>query len=269
MKLLLCSLAWLILMSLGGVRASGEEAVPSAKLAQIREASRELARDVEYLQDALVSDAAGPKEREAYRKVDALRDRVDAFLGVLKSGISQADLDRRFDQMDEELEAVLAMIPDLAARDSALDRAARYARASEAHLEYLLADGVPARRDRAVTKQAASLAEAAAALHRAATHNLDDDSPSRVVLLADLQAFRGAADEFLRQLTGKSAVKDPKQAFRAVHQAWSKVVLQVKRLPAQAAASLARTASRVDRLHERLFRLLQIEGDRPGLTVPT
>jgi hypothetical protein len=238
--------------------------------AWMREGARQLDRDLEQLQDALVGDAAGPKERSTYRKADAVRDRLDRFRQSLQGEVARADLYRQFDPLDADLEALLKEAADLAAARSPLDRAVRYVRASGDQLHYLVADGDAnaGRKNQVIARQARALAAAAADLHRAAEYALDD-SPRRPALLADLAVLQKAAERFAGQWSGKAGPKDPKADFEPVNEAWMRVAIGMKRLPPSDAAAFGRAAGRVDQVHERLYRLLAIEGERPRLTIRT
>jgi hypothetical protein len=264
-------LAALAVVLLGVPPAVADEGSLSAEfLARAREGVRQLTRDVEQLQDALVDDAPDAARRTAYRKLDAVRDRLDALEGRLKEGANRADLYAAFDEVDKQLGSVLDEVTSPTGGKGPLARAGRYVRASRDQLDYLLADGDngAARTRAAVGRQARALAAATADLHRTAEFALDE-SPARDTLRADLLALQSAADDFATQAARGEAGGDLKAAFEPVATVWTKVIQGVRRLPPQAIHAFGRAASRVDQVHDRLYKLLKLDGDRPRLSVRT
>jgi hypothetical protein len=76
-----------------------------------------------------------------------------------------------------------------------------------------------------------------------------------------------AAKRFEKTLEGSAELAQRRADFAAVDKAWAGVVHDIGLLKPADNAHLVRSAARVDRLHERLYRLLQIKGKRPSLSV--
>lgn len=263
--------AVLAVVAFGASPAAADEGTLSAEfLARARDGVRQLARDVEQMQDALVDDEPAAARRAAYRKLDTARERLDVLEAGLKAGARRADLYAAFDELDKQLGAVADEVKTAAGGKGPVARAGRYVQASRDQLDYLLADGdaTAARTRAAVGRQARALAAATADLHRAAEYALDE-SQGRDTLRATLQALRAAADDFARQAARGEADGDLKAAFGPVAVAWTKVIQGVRRLPPQAVSAFGRAASRVDQVHDRLYKLLKLGGDRPRLSVRT
>ena len=263
--------AILAVVALVGATASADDG-PSAATARdrAREGVRLLAADVEHLQDALVDDGVGADNRAAYRKLDAARERLESLETALRAGTKPSDLSAKYDEVDRQLGEVVDGLASSAGAKGPLVRAARYVQAARDQLDCLLVacDPSPARTRRAIGRQARALAAATADLHRTAEFALDE-SPARDTLRASLQSLRAASDEFARQAARGEAGADLKEAFDPVATAWTKVLQSVRRLPPASVASFARAATRVDQIHARLYRLLDIKGERPRIAVRT
>src|SRR5687768_2266133 len=115
------------------VAASQERSAPAGNeeyLSTLKAATRELVLDLEHLQEAIVADVTGSRERTLYRKVDNVLEHVLAFQTALKAGASRAELYRRYEEVDTALEEFLK---SLKADRKSLQRAVRYVQVSEDH----------------------------------------------------------------------------------------------------------------------------------------
>src|SRR5690349_2440884 len=85
----------LLLGSLATARGTpqpGEGQNNDGYVRDVRAAAQQLVRDLEELQNAVVNELSGAKERDLYRQVDvALRDAV-GFEASLKAGVARAEL---------------------------------------------------------------------------------------------------------------------------------------------------------------------------------
>src|SRR5436190_497107 len=66
-------------------------------LAPLQEASRELTRQVEYLQEDVVAELTAQKERALYRQADAVLAAIGHFQQVAKPGAAPAKMFKDYD----------------------------------------------------------------------------------------------------------------------------------------------------------------------------
>jgi hypothetical protein len=246
----------------------GEEPRSDAlKLGQVHEATRQLRTDVEQLQEALLSEGDSVKHRMTYRKAESALDGLDKFERSLNPKAKGAELSSQYESIASIVDGVADEADTIGGGRGALAAAVDHVRGTDAQLQFLLLAGNAdeTRRAAVITRQAKSLASAAMRLQRSATFALDDGM-GRPGLLANLVALEKATQRFSAPLAGKVTLKSYREAFKPVDDAWRKVVVSLKRLPAAEVAAISRAAGRFDQIIGRLYRLLDLESGRPVLT---
>src|SRR5437870_2633270 len=93
-------LGWLLLAVVVGGTAALGNAVPGAQKndeywRDVRAAAHQLVRDLDELQNAIVADLAGKKERVLFRQVDGVLREALSFQDALKDGSKHPDLYKR------------------------------------------------------------------------------------------------------------------------------------------------------------------------------
>lgn len=263
-----CLLATLAVVS--PAPASADDRVPSREeLASIQEATRDLAREVEYLQD-IVSEQDGEKERALYRQADAVLAVVEAFQKSLKPETTREHIYNAFDEQDRKLHELLKAVQGLGPEQRLLKRGAAKVRAADDQLHYVLfvGDTSEARTKQVQERLTRSLLDAAQQLDKTGRYSLGAVQ-GRGVLVGDLHKLAEDAEQFQ---VGLAAGKDRAQLrkdFAAVNQAWERAIQGMQNLRAGDHMHLLRAAGKFDRLHERLFRLLGIAGERPQFIIRT
>jgi len=239
-------------------------------LREVRAAAHQLIRDLEELQNVIVSDLSGIKERTLYRQADSALREALAFEEGLKTAVSRAELYKRFDQMDPKLHVLFKSVEALGAGERGVRRALHQVHATDDHLHFVLSAGDTSqeRKQQVIARQAQALAAVAQELKQTANYSLGEN-PGGAVLIDGLKAFAQAAEVFQKRAADKNDLKILQGAFGDVNKAWHKVTEGLKQLPPGENVYLLRYAVRVDQLHERLFRLLDLPGDRPGLILRT
>lgn len=263
---------WVVFLAVGAPFLARGEERPLEKegLAPIQEAVRELAREVGYLQEDIVSELTAQKERTLYRHADIVLGEIDQFQRVLKPGIFREELYKQFDGLEQKLHELIKMVDALGMEQRLLQRsAARVAAADEQLHEALAApEGTDIQMRRELEWQSLTLARTAKQLDRAAQYALGT-AQDRAVLVGDLHKLAEATERFQKSLAGGSDRAQLQQDFTAVNQAWERVTRGLQDLAPRENVYLLRTADQVERLHERLFRLLGLKGERPRLTIKT
>jgi hypothetical protein len=236
---------------------------------QAREAAGLLVRDLELLQEVIIAEVKGKKERTLYRQADAALNEALSFVESLKGG-KRADLYKRFDELDEKIHQVLDGVKALGEGQRAVHRAASYLQASDDQLHYALSEGdvSEARTRKVIERQSRALTETARELYETAAYAFGDD-PALATLQKEIDQLVKSADRFQKGLEGKAVRGDLKRDFKEVNAAWQKVTQGLKGVSPKENVYLLRGAVRMDRLHERLFRLLGIEGERPQIIIRT
>ncbi len=253
----------------GGERPT-ERPVRRNELAPAREAVRELAREVEYLQEEIVADLSGQKERTLYRQADAVLASVTQVQQMLEAGAPRGQLSATFEPLDRKTHELLQAVQALAPQQRALRRAANRVGAAEEQLYYTLSehDKSDARKREVLERQTRALVTAAGQLERTADYTLGTVQ-GHGTLIADLKILVDAAERFQKGLAGRVGREQLRKDFGAVEKAWVRAIRSLRDLKPQENIHLLNSASRVDRLHERLFRLLGLEGKCPHLIIRT
>ena len=99
-------------------------------LDQVREAAGLLVRDLEHLQDVIVGEIKGEKERLLYRMADSALSEALTFEEAVKDG-KREGLYKRFDALDEKLHKLLEGVKGLKEAPRSVQRAANYVHASD------------------------------------------------------------------------------------------------------------------------------------------
>jgi hypothetical protein len=247
-----------------------ERPLEPQELAPIQEATRELAREVEYLQEDIVSDLGAQTDRALYRQVDAALGNIYQLQVTLKPGVTRAEAFKQFDAVEQKLHELLKAVRALGPDQRLLKRtAARVAAADEA-LHQALAAREPSdlRLRQALEGQTRSLVMATGLLDKSAQYALGE-APGRGVLVADLRALAVATEAFQKSLTGGADRAQLESDFAAVNKAWERAIAGLQDLKPNENVHLLHAAARVEQLHESLFRLLGLKGERPRLSIRT
>jgi len=251
--------------------ACGQEpagkALPKQYLEGVRAEARNLRAEVERLQEDLVSDPAAQKDRTLYKQTEALLAEVGRFEHEVKAAATQDALLKHFDTLDAHVRTLTAAVRKAAPGGQTMQRSADYINSANEELYYALAGADNQRSGKVTERQAHAFAEAVLDLQRTAKYALASSGADRAVLIDSIGALEAAAERFAKTLQNKADLKQRQTDFGAVDKAWSRLVQGLALLKPAENVHLLRSASRVDRLHERMYRLLDIKGKRPSLSV--
>lgn len=87
--------------------------------------------------------------------------------------------------------------------------------------------------------------------------------------MRDLHKLVEAAYQFQKKLASETDRAKLRKDFAALNQAWERATRGIAELKLRENSHLLRSAVQLDRAHERLCRLLGVEGERPQLIIGT
>jgi len=260
--------ALVALALLSSARAADNPPVEKDQLGRVQEATGQLIRELENLQQDIIGEMAGQKDRVLYRQSDAVLGQIVQFQAALKVGVSRAVLDKFYGEMDKPLHDLLDALLKEGPKSAALERAAYRISAADEELVYAIAgsERTEPLTKRLLRRQAAALVATTRELERTAQYVLGATA-GREALVGDLKKLVAAAELFQKGLELASNPEQMQKSFAPVNQAWERVVLGLQQLPPAEHIYLLRSAGRADRIHEHLHGLLNVPGKRPGLTL--
>jgi hypothetical protein len=256
-----------------GAGSAWSEAPPEVAVgAKTRESLRadavRLMRALENLQEAIVQDLSGGKERSLYRKADAALKRAEIFRRALKENVTREQLWKAYDELDARIQELLKAAEALGADARALRREAARVDAAEEELQYTLSAGnAPLPRKQGVLKrQARRLLTDARELERTAQYALSSRGAASA---GDFRRFVEAVAALQKGVEAGASPEQLRKDYDKVGAAWLKAVAVVRQLKASENLYLLRVAARTDRALARMHVLLGIPGKRPGLILQT
>jgi hypothetical protein len=240
-----------------------------AHLASIQEATRDLAREVEFLQD-IVAEQSGKQGPTLYRQADAVLADIVAFQKSLIAPTPRERLDKAFDKLDGKLHEFLKAVQALGPEQRPLQRAAGRVSVADEELHFALAaqDSLESRAKQLLERQTRAMVTVARHLDETAGYT-GGTGPGRNVLLEDLHKLAEATEQFQKGLAAGKDRPQLRKDFAAVDQAWEQAARGFQGLQPGDNMRLIRAAGQLDRIHERLYRLLGIEGERHQLILRT
>jgi len=254
------------------VRAADEKGARVSKdyLTIVKVETRYLVKAVERLQETIIEEMSGRKERTLYRQADEALSLVVDFERSLDAATSRERLYARFGEFDTKLHELLEAVQKEAKNVRALRREASRVESADEELHFVLSAGDPtAQRVQAVFKrQARRLVSAAKELEETAQYALSKDSGD--VSPGDFRNLVEASVRFQKSVEAGAEREQLRKDFRDVDHAWQRTVEVLKRIKPRDNLYLVRSAAQMDRLHERIYRLLGLkEKNRPLLIIST
>jgi len=232
--------------------------------------TRYLVRAVERLQETIIEELSGRKERTIYRQADEVLSLLVDFERSLDAATSRERLYSRFGEFDAKLHELLETVRKEAKDVRALRREASRVESVDEELHFALSTGdTTAQRVQQVFKrQARRLVSAAKELEETAQYALSkgpgDVSPG------DFRKLVETSVHFQRSVEAGVEREQLRKDFQDVDHAWQRAVEVLKRIKPRENLYLVRSAAQMDRLHERIYRLLGLkEKDRPRLIIST
>lgn len=249
--------------------ASSFHPVDTTYLAKIETKTRQLLNAVEHLQQEIVEELSGVKEKQLFQKVDQVLLDLTKMEKLLSNTASvREDLYKQFDSLDGKVANLRKAVPELATKHPILLRGAEGIRILTDDLYFAVSEGdaSPERFRQVLARQARVMSDVIKKLSRAAQYAVGDTS-GRGELLADMQKLAEICATFETVVAIRKDLEEYRKGFLTLNDAWARVVQGMSLLPQTENVYLLRTALRADSIHERLFRALEIKGKRPVLTI--
>jgi hypothetical protein len=235
-------------------------------------AARALAQELQRLQEDIVGDLGGRKERDLYNQADAVLHDLRQFqrsLRFVRAGAERKHIGEQFNEMDRKLHALLEGLQAPGRNHPALLRAANRIQQADNQLHYVLyqGDATETRAREVLERQTQSLINVARQLHQTARY-AQPAGPEGTRLDQNLGALIASAENFARILP-KGAHKEVHGNFGPVAQAWARVVEDINRLPGGGRNHYLRTeAQQVDTVFDQLAARMGWKEDRTHVYVP-
>jgi len=244
-----------------------QQPLPKPLIDTARADTLRLIAEIERLQEDMVAHPVAPKDRGLYKLTESTLSALGRFDGLLRKDTNQPALLKHFDNVDRQVHDLVAAVRKAAPDNPVPQRTAdRIDRVNE-ELFFTLAGGAPQRAGEVTARQAHGFTAAARDLEQTARFALDKTGTDHLVLIDNAATLAAAAERFEKSLENKGDLAQRRADFAAVNKAWARVVHNLGLLAPADNAHLLRSAARVDRLHEHLYRLLEIKGKRPSLSV--
>jgi hypothetical protein len=244
-----------------------DKPLPKQFLEGARTDALSLLAEVERLQEDIVLDPIAQKSRDLYKLGETALTEIARFERVLKSETNQDILLKHFDTIDADVRKLVAAVRKAAPQGLALQRTADHVNRANEELYFTLAGGATKLAGQVTQRQAHGFTEATRDLERTARYALGNSAADRAVMIDNAAKLAIAAERFEKSLANKGDLKQRQTDFADVDKAWLRIVQDMGQLKPAENVHLLGNAARVDRLHERLYRLLEIKGKRPSLSV--
>ena len=251
-----------------GRAADPDPSVTAEYVSAARKSVEKVSSLVENLQDDIIEEMAGEKEKTLFR----LADQVQSELDLLDKTLAGKDptreaLYKQFDRSDSKVAALVKAISTLSPKRPALTRETERVRVQNDDLHYVLSvgDGTQGRQKQVLVRQAQSMKSAAKQFVAAADYAILD-RPGRARFMDVAKAFAEECESF-ETLSAAGDLDTRKKAFATLTEVWGQVVQGFRLLSPREDYHIARLGFRVDQYHRRLFELLKMPGKRPELTI--
>lgn len=257
-----------IAMIAPAVSRAGGQSLAGKHLASIQEASRDLSREIEFLQD-IVAESDG-KQQTLFEQADAMLSHIGGFQKSLKSVTTREGLYQAFDELDAKLHKFLKAVKNVGPEQRLLQRVTIRVTTADEELHYAVfaSDATESRVKLVLDRQSHALMTLARQLDVMARYSFGA-TPGRAILVADLRKLAEATDHFQQRLASGADRAELRKDFAVVNQMWVRATRGLADLKAGDQVRLIGAAGQFDRIHERLYRLLDMKGDRPQLILST
>ncbi len=237
-------------------------------LAAVRDTVGRLIQIVDELQEAIVQDLQAEKKKTLYRQAEDILADLEKFQTSLKTDVAREDAYTRFETIDAKVQRLLAHFQSFGISEKSLVLPSTRMQfvTDELHYTLSLADPAKGRIRQALERQARDLVIATKNLQKTAEFAIGD-TQARSAILGDLAKLTQDAQTVSDDLVKKASSASITTACESLTATWTRVIDGIKLLSQNENTYLLRTASRVDLLHERVFRLSEMKGHCPRLVV--
>jgi len=250
----------------GGRAADPDKTVTAGHVTAARKSVDKVAALVESLQEDIVEELAGEKEKALFRLADQTQSELDLLDKTLvdKNPTREA-LYKQGDRVDTKIIALVNAISELSPKRPALAREVERIRVQSDDLHFVLSAGdeTKERQRQVLVRQAKSMKSVAKQFAVSADYAILD-RPGRAPFLDAVKKFAEQCESFEKS-AGDSELDLCKKEFSTLTEGWGQVVQGFLKLSPKEDYYIARQGFRLDEYHRRLFELLKIPGKRPVL----
>jgi hypothetical protein len=250
-------------------RASSLQAVDKNYLAKVEAKTGQLLDAVELMQRDIVEQLSGVKEKQLFQKADQVLHELTKMEKLSgKPTAEREDLYKLFDSIDSKVAILAKAAPESASKHLLILRGAERIRTLTDDLHYVVSQGddSPLRTRQVISRQAKVMSSATKQMSLTAQYALGA-TPGRGELLDAMKTLADACVVFEKVATTSADLEKCRKEFAPLNDAWRRVVEGMSLLPPTENVYLIRSAVRADAIHERLFRTLNIKGERPFVTI--
>ncbi|CAN5277610.1 hypothetical protein BH11PLA2_BH11PLA2_30960 [soil metagenome] len=247
----------------GGRAADPDKAITIEYLTAVRKSVEKTANLVESLQEDIVEERVGEKEKTLFRLADQTQNELDLLDRTLTGKNPTRALYKQGDRVDAKIIALVKGISELSPKRPALVRVVERIRVQSDDLHFVLSAGdeTKERQRQVLVRQAKSLKSAAKLFAVSAEYALLD-SPGRAPFLDSAKKLAEKCESF-EKLAADSELDVCKKEFSILTEVWAQVVQGFFKLSPKDDFHIARQGFRLDECHRRLFELLKTPGKRP------
>lgn len=237
--------------------AAAQRATEADYYNQVRDWSRQLVNDLEYIQQDIAYEVKGPRGRQLSELAGTTYQLAHRFHRGLKTNVPREQLYRDYQRMDDHVHKLLRAIRDLGPNERSLQRAAARVHNADQQLHYALSQGdtsEPRGRD-VLTRQLHLLAQQAADM--SATIDWATQGSAAGARMRQAGTTFADAAQHLHESAEKNASPDHiRRDFGRVANAWREIIDSLNAPEASPGQYLLTKANQthetVERLRQRL-----------------
>jgi hypothetical protein len=234
--------------------------------------ARELARQLQYLEEAVVAvprPAAPPGGDGLFQQVESVQAGLILFRQQMQQKLPREQLIITYDAMDAKLNQLLGDIQAMEKWDAALRMVVRRVKFAQSDLHFAVfgADTPGARQADLAYRQTLVLVDRIGDLEGVVRY-VFNEKDSLPAWNADFAALRGAVAEFQKLQKAKASRDEVQKQLAQADKAWEKLVARFNALPAATNLLLGSNFSLVDQSLDRLSRALGVKNRRAPLRDP-
>jgi len=251
-----------------GHAADPDKTVTTHYVTSARKSVDKVAALVESLQDDIVEELAGEKEKTLFQLADQTQSEIELLDKTLVAQNPTRDaIYKQSNRVDTKIAALAKAISELSPKRPVLARQGERIRVQSVDLHFVLSvgDDTKERQRQVLVRQAKSMESAAKQFVVASEYALLD-RPGRAPFMAAVKKFAEQCESF-EKLAGDSELDLCKKEFSTLTEGWNEVVRGFLKLSPKEDYHIARLGFRLDGYHLRLFELLKMPGKRPMLTI--
>jgi len=253
---------WGIMILVGMTLATGQASAGDADyFASVTAASRELSRQLDFLQRSFATIPGPPEGRGLYQQSDKILLDLGYFRLRLKDKAGRDELYLAFENFDGKITTLLSDLQGFEPRVPAVRLGARRVKSAQHDLQFALSvgDDAPARQTQVTYRQTLVMLTRVEDLDSMVRYVFtEQDTINRWV--AALKEMRGAVNDLQTLQQKKAARADVKAQVEQMELVWGKLVTMFKELPENQYFLLQADGVQVDGVLDRFDKAFDLKG---------